>query len=159
MKVLNNTAETEESCDCRNKINCLLDGKCFTPNIIYEAQITLNQLNYKQKIYIETAETDFKHRSNNRKKSFNLEHYENDTELSKEYWTIKRKYFTPKVTWRIIRKCAPFNTSKRKCYLCLNEKLEIASNKGDNLLNNRSELISKFRHQNKFILLWHDSKD
>ena len=58
MKVLNNTAETEESCNCRNKNNSPLDGKCLTPNIIYEAQITLNQLNYKQKVYIGTAETD-----------------------------------------------------------------------------------------------------
>ena len=158
-KVLNNTVETEESCNCRNKNNCPLDGKCLTSNIIYEAQITSNQLNYKQKVYIGTAETDFKHRFNNHTKSFNLEHYEYDTELSKEYWTIKRNHFTPKVTWRIIRKCASFNTTKRKCYLCLNEKLEIASYKGDNLLNKRSELISKCRHQNKFTLLWHDTKD
>ena len=62
MKVLNNTAETEESCNCRNKNNCPLDGKSLTPNISYEAQITSNQLNYKQKVYIGTAETDFKHR-------------------------------------------------------------------------------------------------
>ena len=85
MKVLNNTAETEESCNSRNKNNCPLDGKCLTPNIIYEAQITSNQLNYKQKVYIGTAEIDFKHRFNNHTKLFNLEHYENDTELSKEY--------------------------------------------------------------------------
>ena len=56
-----------------------------------------NQLNYKQKIYIGTGETDFKqvwqlHRLGN----LNLEHYENDTELSKEYWTIKHNHFTPK---------------------------------------------------------------
>ena len=75
------------------------------------------------------------------------------------YATIKRHHFTPKVTWRIIRKCTRFNTTKRKCYLCLNEKLQIASYKGDNLLNKRSELICKFRHQNKFTLLRHDSKD
>ena len=93
------------------------------------------------------------------KGSFNREHYENDTELSKECWTIKRNHFTPIVIWRIIKKCAPFNTTKRKCYLCLNEKLEIASYKGDNLLNKRSELINKCRHQNKFTLLRHDRKD
>ena len=96
MKVLNNTAETEESCNCRNKNNCPLDGKCLTPNIIYEAQITSNQRNYKQKFYIRTAKTDFKHKFNNHTKSFNLEHHENDTELCKEYWTIKRNHFTPK---------------------------------------------------------------
>ena len=42
--------------------------------------------------------------------------------------------FTAKVTWRIIRKCAPFNTAKGKCYLFLNEKLEISSYKGGNTL-------------------------
>ena len=133
MNVLNDTADIEDSCNYSNKNNCPLYGKSLTSNIIYEAQITLNQLNYKQKIYLGTAETDFKHRLSNHTKSFNLEHYENDTELSKEYWTIKCNHFTQKVTWRIIRKCAFFNTTKRKCYLFLNQKLEIASYKGDNL--------------------------
>ena len=85
MKVLNNMAETEESCNYGNKKNCLLDGKCLTANIIYEAQIMSNQLNYKQKIYIGTGKTDFKHRFGNCTKLFNLENYENNTELSKEY--------------------------------------------------------------------------
>ena len=85
MNVLNNTADIEEGCNWRNRNNYPLDGKCLTPNIIYEAQIMSNQPNYKQKVYIGTAETDFKHRFNNHTKSFNLEHYENDTELSKEY--------------------------------------------------------------------------
>ena len=84
MKVFNNTAETEESwSNCRNKNNCPLDGKCIKSNVIYEVQITSNKLNYKQKIYIGTAETDFKHRLNNHRKSFNVEHHENDMELSK----------------------------------------------------------------------------
>ena len=84
MKVLNNTAEIEQSCSYRNKNKFPLDGKCLTPNIIYVAQITSNQLSYKQKIYIGTTETDFKHRFSNHTKPFNLEHYENETELSKE---------------------------------------------------------------------------
>ena len=91
MKVLNNTTEIEESCNCRNKNSCPLDGKCLT-------QITSNQLNYKQKIYIVTAETDFKHRFSNHTKSFNNKHYENDAELSKEYWKIKRNHFTLEIT-------------------------------------------------------------
>ena len=51
------------------------------------------------------------------------------------------------------------NTTKGNCYLCLSEKLEITSYKGDNVLNERSELINKCRQQNKFTLLRHDSKD
>ena len=43
MKVLNNTTEIEENCNCRKKNNCPLDGKSLAPNI------TSNQLNCKQK--------------------------------------------------------------------------------------------------------------
>ena len=77
----------------------------------------------------------------NKTKSFTHEDYANDTEFSKEYWEIKRNNFIPKVTWSILRECPPYNLRKRNCYLCLNEKLEINSYKGNNLLNKRSELI------------------
>ena len=66
---------------------------------------------------------------------------------------------TPKITWGIIRKWFPDNYNSRKCYLCLNEKLEKALYEGQNLLNKKTELISKCRHQNKFMLLRYDSKD
>ena len=39
------------------------------------------------------------------------------------------------------------------CYLCLNKKLFIIENQGNDLLNQRNELISKCRHKNKFKLL------
>ena len=104
MKVLNNTTEIEESCNCRNENKCTLYGKGLTP-IEYQAQITTNQLSYKQKIYIGHAETDFKHRFNSKTKSFNHEHYEKDTEQSKEFWTIKCNHFIPKFTWRITFNC------------------------------------------------------
>ena len=73
--------------------------------------------------------------------------------------TLKRNTFIPKVTWSIVRECPPYNLSKRKCYLCLNGKLEFNSYKGSNLLNERSELINKYRHLNKYALLRHDSKN
>ena len=47
-----------------------------------------------------------------------------------------------------------FQHKEKKCYLCFNEKLEITSYKGENLLNKRSELFSKCRLQNKLILLY-----
>ena len=52
--------------------------------------------------------------------------YKNHTELSKELWQIKMKNYTPEITWRIIRKCLPYNYNRKKCYFCLHEKLEIA---------------------------------
>ena len=159
MKILNENNEIRSNCNCRNKNDCPLGGNCLVENIVYEGKITSNQPNYKEKIYFGIAETSFKQRFNNHTKSFNNQIYESNTELSKEYWKIKNNNFNPKIKWRIVRKCPPYNLSKRKCYLCLNEKLEIASYKGNNLLNKRSELVNKCRHQNKFTLLRYDSKD
>ena len=72
---------------------------------------------------------------------------------------MKSKNFASNITWKIVKKCLPYNPNTRRCDLCLNEKLEIALFKEPRLLNKRSELISKCRHQNKFMLLKHDSKD
>ena len=77
----------------------------------------------------------------------------------KNIGTLKRNNFIPRLTWSIVRECPLYSLSKRNCYLCLNEKLEINSYKGNNLLNKRSELINKCRHLNKHTLLRHDSKD
>ena len=57
------------------------------------------------------------------------------------------KNYTLKITWTIVRKCLPYNYNSRKCYLCLDEKLEIALYEGENLLNKKPEPISKYRHQ------------
>ena len=91
--------------------------------------------------------------------SFRNELEKNKTEVSKELWQIKIKNYTPEITWIIIKKCLPYNYSSRKCYLCQNEKLEIALYERVNLLNKKVELISKCRHQDRFMLLRHDSKD
>ena len=73
MKALKNSAEIEESCNCINKTYCLLDEKSLNPNIIYEAQIILNQPNYRDKIYTGIAEKSFKYRFNKHTKSANFE--------------------------------------------------------------------------------------
>ena len=75
----------------------------------------------------------------NQTKSFTPEDYANDREFSKQYWEIKWNNFIPKLTWSIVRECydVTCNSSKRKCYLSLNEKVEINSYKGNNLLNQR----------------------
>ena len=49
----------------------------------------------------------------------------------------------------IVRRCSPYNPNPKRCYICLNEKMEIATYRGNNLLNKKKELISKCRHQNK----------
>ena len=136
-----------------NRESCPLNNSCLSTNIVYEATLTSNIPTYGPKIYIGITEPTFKKRYGNHKKAFNHEKYEHDTQLSKEVWHLKRNNQEPRITWKIKKKCQPFNPLTGKCDLCLNEKLfliEIFNNK--NLLNTRDELISKCRHQNKFKL-------
>ena len=48
--------------------------------------------------------------------------------------------------WKIVRRYGPVNRIILRCKLCLNEKMEIATHQRMNLLNKRSELVSKCRH-------------
>ena len=80
-------------------------------------------------------------------------------ELSKEFWEIKKRRVTPKTTWKIIRMCRSYNPNSKRCLLCLNEKYEIATYKGDNLLNKRTEIINTCRHRSKSKLANHDTID
>ena len=96
-----------------------------------------------------TCETTFKDRFGNDKKLFNHVKHKNDTKLSKEFWEIKKPNGTPKITWKIIRICRSYNPNSMRCLLCLNEKYEIATYKGDNLLNKRTEIINTCRRRSK----------
>ena len=146
--------------NCRNKEACPLDRQCQIEDVVYEDTLSSNQPNYKEKKYFGAAEESFKGSLYNyHNLSFRNEFYKNDTALSKQLWQIKMKNYNPKITWRIIRNCLPYNYKGRKCYLCSNEKLDIALYEGGNLVNKKTEFISKCRHQNKFMLLLHDSKE
>ena len=154
-----NASINTSTSNCRNKEACPWNGQCQIQEIVYQDASSSNQPNYKDKKYFGIGEESFKGRLYNHNSSFRNEFYKNDTELSKEHWQIKMKNYTPKITWSIIRKCLPYNHNSRKCHLSLNEKLEIALYEGEDLLNKKTELISKCRHQNKFMLLRHDSKE
>ena len=72
--------------------------------------------------------------------------------LSVEYVNLKVGNSNPKVTWAVKKQLSAYNPQSKRSSLCLNEKLEILEGKENNLLNNRSEAISKCRHHNKYML-------
>ena len=86
------------NCNCRNKDNCPLPNSCQTKCIIYQANIDCDIAGYKQKCYLSSCETTFKDRFGNHKKSFNHLKHKNETELSKEFWEIKKRNGTPEIT-------------------------------------------------------------
>ena len=159
-KILFPKKSTEQrTCNCLNKVNCPLEQKCLTTNIVYKAKVTSSNQNYQEKVYFGSCETTFKKEFSNHKKSFNLNEYKNETELSNKIWRIKNSGHHPKVKWEIVKKCVPYNPQTKRCLLCLNEKLEIAAYKEQNLLNKRNEIVSKCRHQLKYALTRFDTKD
>ena len=111
----------------------------------------------KGKVYFGTAETTFKLRYSNSQKIFKVLKHLGDTELSNKVWRMKK--ITPVITWEVVRKCSPHKPNSKGCQVCLNEKSEIATYRGKILLNKKTELISKCRHQNKYTLSKFGTKD
>ena len=127
--------------------------------MVYKAKVTSSNQNYQEKVYFGSCETTFKKRFSNHKKSFNLKEDKNETELSNEIWQIKNSGHHPKVKWEIVKKYFPYIPQTKRSSLCLNEKLEIAAYKEQNLLNKRNEIVLKCRHQLKNALARFDTKD
>ena len=139
-------------CNCQVKNQCPLNGHCLTDNLLYEATISSDIPNYSDKIYKGITRLPFKTRDRNHKKSFNHPRYKNDTELSKEVWNVKSKEKNYMIKWKMIKQYPDYNPATKRCLLCINEKLHILEHKDDNILNKRSEIISKCRHQNRHKL-------
>ena len=96
------------------------------------------------------AETEFKTRFNNHKLSFKHKKYANKTKLSKYIWDLEESKREHKVEWSIVKRAKPYSSGNKTCSLCSAEKMAILSANKKLLLNQRSELLSKCRHENKF---------
>ena len=64
-----------------------------------------------------------------------------------------RKNVAPALIWKVLRTARTYSNITKRCSLCLHEKLAIITYPyPDELLNKRSELVTKCRHENKFLL-------
>ena len=140
---------TTTPCNCRNKANCPLEGKCCESSIIYKAALKSNGI---ARHYYGCSETEFKTRFNNHKQSLVHRHKRNATELSKAVWNAKDAGTNLSIEWSIAAKTNPYQPGAKSCYLCLAEKLAILQSNPATTLNKRSELNSKCRHKNKLKL-------
>ena len=103
----------------------------------------------------------WKQRYSRHKLSFNNHKYEQTTTLPKFIWNTKRQTGSaPEISWSISKPIPAYNNASKQCLLCLSEKLSIVTfTHPTQLLNKRSELLSKCRHENKFLLRNVKSKD
>ena len=62
--------------------------------------------------------------------------------------------------WSIVKRVPAYCHITKECILCLHENLEIVDYpQPEELLNKRSELVSKRRHASKFLLNNYKSND
>lgn len=150
-KVINTAISTdnENKCNCRSKDNCPLNNKCLTTSVIYNAEVTTHNTT---KNYIGLTEGTFKQRFTQHKLTFRHKKYTNSTELSKYIWHLQDNDINYIIKWTIISRARPYSNITKRCDLCLTEKLMIIKASDDKLLNKKTELISKCRHENKFYL-------
>ena len=102
-----------------------------------------------------TTEPVKAHFSNDMEIIRNHERHRSDTELEiAECWRFKEHKAQLKVQFYILKRGRP---TKRTgiCYLCWNEKLFTIEHQGNDLSNQKNELISNCRHRNKFKLMNH----
>jgi len=97
-------------------------------------------------------ETDFKTRHRNHTASFRQAKRKNSAELSKHIWTLKNDNIDYSISWRVLSSSSPYNSSSKRCNLCLKEKFLIICRPDLSSLNKRYELVSSSRHRNKALL-------
>ena len=68
----NRPCQNEQKCNSIKKELFPLNGNCQAENIVYEATITCSEQTYGESIYLGIAETTFKKRYSNHKRSLNL---------------------------------------------------------------------------------------
>ena len=106
------------TCYCQNKRAYRLNGQCQIGEVVFEATLSFNLPNYKEKSYFEIAEEFFRGRLYNHNLSFRNEFYNSNLGLSKKLWQIKMRNYCPEITWRIIKKCLLVQGHKVKPKTC-----------------------------------------
>ena len=140
-----------KSCNCRQKNACPLNGNCLQSSVIYQATVKRHHTNISE-TYIGLKENYFKTRYRNHIASFRDARHRNSAALSKHIWTLKDSNIDHSFSWRIISSRSSYNSSSKRCNLCLREKFFIIYRPDLSSLNKRNELVSSCRHRNKALL-------
>ena len=147
-KVLNSTNNQNpqnEKCNCRNKAQCPLPGKCISSSsVIYQATV---ETATSKETYLGLTANTFKSRYGGHKSSFNQKKRKSETTLSKHIWDLKEANENYTISWKIVSKAQPYSTVTGVCQLCTREKYFIIFKPELGTLNRRNELLSSCRHK------------
>ena len=123
-KVINSSNHHGQPWICRKEEDFLLEEKCRTKNIIYKCIASTSGL--PDKVYLGTAEEDFKKRYYNHISSFKNDTQTNKPTLAKYVWEQNQTHnITPTLKWYIVKSMPSYSNITKSCMLCLHEKFEI----------------------------------
>ena len=158
-KLINSSNHHAQPCKCRKQEDCYLEGKYRTKSIIHKCivptLVTLIKFTY------ELQKEILKKRCYNHISSFQNETQMNKTPSAKNVWEQKqRQNATLLLKWYIVKSVPSYSNTAKSCMLCLHEKFEILTYLNqDELLNKRSELVSKCYHINMYLLFNYKTND
>ena len=151
----NRKEEKKEECNCKRK-ECPVGGNCRRKSLIYKANVVEKNKDGRQvgekKRYVGQTKNEFKLRYNQYCSDFRLESKKNKTQLSKWIWGIKERGNEWNIEWSLGEEKKVFRRDTGRCYLCLEEKIQILEEKKESLLNSRRELFVRCPHKKDCIL-------
>ena len=92
-------------------------------NVIYQATVTTET--WQQNHTLDSVATNFKAEYRNHLTSLRHANRRNETELSKQVWTLKDGNRSFHVQGKVLRNCKPYDQASINCNLCLQEKFFI----------------------------------
>ena len=143
------STSNSRNCNCRNKAECPVSGKCCIPRLVYQANISTAS---DTAFYIGSTGGEFKTRYNGHKQSFRQEYKRASTALSQYVWS-KHLNPTPNITWKFLKSARPYSPGQATCDVCTSEKLHILkASRNKNCLNKRTGLVKVCPHRAKYRL-------
>ena len=139
------------SCNCRQKDDCPIDGKCHAMNTVCKCIASVPTK--PDKSHRGLSEVESKKRYYNHRKSFRNQHYQLETMLSSYVWEKKPTIDQiPSLKWSIITVLPAYSNITKRCQLCLYEKYAIFTYPDP-------EIMSKSPQQRKFLLSNYNTGD
>jgi len=150
-KNLNQQQAAPPTCNCRNKAECPLPGRCTIERVCYQADVKRLD-NGEVETYTGGTKDSFKKRYGGHKSSFSNRKYEHSTSLSTHIWKLKDQNIPYEISWEIVGRAAAFNPATNTCRLCLLEKYLIMFRPAGASLNQNSEFFTTCRHKESQLL-------
>ena len=150
-KLINTSMKKILPCNCRKKYECPLDGKCRAENIVYKCVAWADR--YPNEVYLGTAEGVFKLHFYSHQISFDSKGHSRHNTF--QICLANKEEVQDNAIAEMVHNQIRIRLSNisKKFQLRLQGKFEVLNCLNLNeLLHKRSELISKCRHVNTFLL-------